>query len=74
MTRALWIAAWVFAVIAWVGLVMMWREVFVVAGIATAAATLGWSWLTYPDRDPNPDDWSADEWWIEPDDRIETEK
>ncbi|UVT31492.1 membrane protein [Mycobacterium phage Sejanus] len=65
MTRALWFAAWVFAVIAWMALIMLWREVLVVAGIASAVATLGWSYLTYPDCEPDSDDWATDEWWTE---------
>ncbi|AXQ51409.1 hypothetical protein SEA_AGGIE_44 [Mycobacterium phage Aggie] len=61
MTRALLVAAWVFGVIAWVAFVLLWRELFVVAGIASAAATLAWGFRQQPD----PDDWSTDEWWIE---------
>ncbi|AEN79900.1 hypothetical protein SEA_PHRANN_47 [Mycobacterium phage Phrann] len=61
MTRALLVAAWVFGVIAWAAFVLLWRELFVVAGIASAAATLAWGFRQQPD----PDDWSTDEWWIE---------
>ncbi|AER47711.1 microaggregate invasion protein 1 [Mycolicibacterium goodii] len=64
MTRALWIAAWVFAVIAWAAFVLLWRELFVIAGILCALAFLAWGFRAYPDVDP--DEWAADEWWHEP--------
>ncbi|QFG11112.1 hypothetical protein PBI_QUEENHAZEL_41 [Mycobacterium phage QueenHazel] len=69
MTRALWFAAWMFAVIAWAAFVLLERDVFVVAGILCAAAFLAWGFRAYPD----PDDWSTDEWWLVPD-QNETEK
>ncbi|AIT14554.1 hypothetical protein SEA_JAMIE19_44 [Mycobacterium phage Jamie19] len=61
MTRALLVAAWVFGGIAWAAFVLLCRELFVVAGICSAAATLAWGFRCQTD----PDDWSADEWWIE---------
>jgi hypothetical protein len=61
MTRALWLAAWVFGVAGWVGLVTFWMPLFVIAAILSAAAVLAWGFRVHPD----PDEWAADEWWLE---------
>lgn len=63
MTRVLWWLAWALAGVAWAALLLPWRELFVAAGIATAAVFLAWGFRAYPD--PDPDDWAADEWWHE---------
>ncbi|AVP42358.1 hypothetical protein SEA_MISHA28_58 [Mycobacterium phage Misha28] len=69
MTRALWIAAWLFAAVAWAAFVLLCRDLFVVAGILCALAFLAWGFRTYPD--PGPTGWGDDEWWT---DRIEVEE
>lgn len=61
MTRALWLAAWVFGAVAWFALVMFWLHLFVVTALVCAAAVLAWGFRVHPD----PDDWAADEWWAD---------
>lgn len=50
MTRALWIAAWVFGVTAAAAYVALWRELFVVTAILAALALLVWGYRLQPDH------------------------
>lgn len=63
MSRVLLHVSWIAGGIAWAALILLWRDLFLAAGITSAVATLAWGYCTEPDRDP--DDWSADEWWHE---------
>ncbi|MGV0738192.1 hypothetical protein ABQF35_14475 [Mycobacterium syngnathidarum] len=51
MTRTLWIAAWVFGVIAAAAYIALWRELFFTAAILAALSTLAWGFRVHPDSD-----------------------
>lgn len=50
MTRALWVAAWVFGVIAAIAYIALWRELFVIAAILAGLALMTWGYLLHPDH------------------------
>ncbi|ART68168.1 hypothetical protein BTO20_05810 [Mycobacterium dioxanotrophicus] len=60
MTRALWLAAWVFGALAYIGLAVC-LPLFVTAAILSAASVLAWGFRVHPD----PDEWANDEWWTD---------
>ncbi|MBP3086992.1 hypothetical protein [Mycolicibacterium fortuitum] len=50
MTRALWIAAWVFGLTSAAAYVALWRELFVITAILAALALMAWGYRLHPDH------------------------